>query len=209
MRLDRSFFAISGTARGPASAASRGVGEAGFVSRLDLPIACDVLATAPCEQMRDAAEQANAGILAFLLHDIDVGAAPRIADEQLDEALKPIRAKLDIVISMLARLSYQGVELPPRQRIELGEQHIAWMSDRRLRPGTWLRIKLYFDAAFREPVVVFAEVGSSDPDDDQYRTEADLAAIREPVLGDLGRLALLAQRRQRGRRDTEIVARGK
>jgi hypothetical protein len=213
MRFDRPLFGSLGSARGSAIAASHGVGEAGFVSRLDLPIVWDVLEAAPCEQLRAAAEQANAGILSFLLHDIDVGAAPRVADEQLDEALKPIRAKLDVVIGMLARLSYQGVELPARCHIELGERHIAWISDRRLRPGAWLRIRIYFDATFREPVVVFARVNSSDPEDGavggQYHNEAELTTIREPILADLGRLALLVQRRQRGRRDPDTVARGK
>lgn len=175
-----------------------------------MPIACDVLDAAPCEPMRTAADQSNADILGFLLHGIDVGAAPRIADEQLEEALKPIRSKLDIVIGMLARLSYQGVELPARCPIELGERHIAWISDRRLDPGAWLRLRLYFDLTFREPVVVFAQLGACVADDGaagQYRNEADLAPIREPILSDLGRLALLVQRRQWAR-EPDMAVRG-
>jgi hypothetical protein len=210
MRLDRALFGHFGTARGPGSLAPRSVGETGFASQLELPLACDVLERPPCEQMRDAAEQANADILAFLLHDIDVGAAPRVADEQLEEALKPIRTKLDIAIGMLARLSYRGIELPARCRIELGERQIAWTSDCRLHPGVWLRIAIYFDAKFREPVILFGQATGAEPlDGGRYRNEAELAPIFEPTIGDLARLALLVQRRQQTRRDGETTVRAR
>jgi hypothetical protein len=189
----------------------RTAGETAFASRLDLPLAWDVLARPPSEQTRDAAERSNAGILAFLLHGVDTNAAPRPADERLDEALAPIRTKLDIIIGMLARMSYRAVELPPRCPIELGERQIAWVSEQRLRPQAWLRIAIYFDSTFREPVVVFGQVTASAAIDDgsTCRNEADLAEIPEPTIGDLARLALLVQRRQQARRDVDIVARGK
>lgn len=213
MRFDRALFGTNATPRGSAAAPSapQGVAETGFVSQLHLPIACDVLDGPPCEQMRLAADQSNFGILALLLHDIDIGAAPRVADEQLDEALKPIRTKLDIVIAMLARLSYRGIELPARCRIELGDRHIAWTADRRLRLGAWLRIAIYFDATFREPVVVFAQATGATAlgAGGEYRNEAELAEIPEPIISDLSRLALLVQRRQRGRRDPDTIPRGK
>lgn len=195
--------------RSAGSVALRDGDDNGFTSRLELPLDCEVLGGAPSEAMCDAAAQANAGNLAFLLHGVDSDAAPRAADEQLEEALAPIRTKLDLVIGMLARLSYRAVELPPRCYIELGERQIAWLSNRPLRPGTWLRIAIYFDATFREPIVVFAEATGSAAlgAGGQYHNEAALAQITEPVLGDLARLSLLEQRRQRARRDIPEGAR--
>lgn len=209
MRPARNLFGIPGSPRGRGISPAHDAGETGFASRLDLPLACEVIDGPPSEPMRDAVEQANAGNLAFLLHGVDVDAAPRAADEQLDEALAPIRTKLDIVIGMVARLSYRSVELPPRCYIELGEQQIAWLSERPLREGDWLRIAIYFDATFREPVVVFAQAIASVPLDaaGHYRNEAALAEIGEPTLGDLARLALLVQRRQRTRRNIDPGAR--
>jgi hypothetical protein len=210
MRLDRTIFSLAGASRSPGAAAVRSAGETGFASRLNLPIAWDVLDNPPCERMREAAEQSNADVLALLLHDIDVGAAPRISDEQLEEALKPLRTKLEIVIGMLARLSYRGVALPARREIELGERQIGWTADIPLRPEAWLRIAIYFDATFREPVILFAQATSVvSLSGGQYRTEAELTAIPDRIISDLGRLALLVQRRQRGRRDGDTVARAK
>jgi hypothetical protein len=196
---------------GPGNPALRTVGETAFVSRLELPLAWDVLDGPPPEQLRDAAEQSNAGTLALLLHDIDIGAAPRAADEQLDEALAPIRTKLDIIVGMLARISYRAVELPPRCQIELGERQIAWWSEHQPCPETWLRIAIYFDTTFREPVVVFGQATNSVPIEGgaKYRNEANLAEISEPIIGDLGRIALLVQRRQRARRDADTITRPK
>jgi hypothetical protein len=191
------------------SSTLRATGETGFASRLDLPLTWKVLDGPPADPTREAVERSNANNLAFLLHGIDIEAAPRAGDEQLAEALAPIRVKLDIVIDMLARLSYRTVELPPCSSIELGERQIVWLSDRPLQPAAWLRIAIYFDESFREPIIVFAQAVGSDPwgTDGQYRNEATLAQIGEPVIGDLARLALLVQRRQRSRRGTDMGAR--
>jgi hypothetical protein len=209
MRPARNPFGNARLASGITNPTLRDAGETGFASRLDLPLAWEVLDGPPSGPMHEAAARLNANNLAFLLHGIDIEAAPRTADEQLAEALAPIRIKLDIIIGMLARLSYRAVELPPCCSIELGERQIAWLSARPLRPAAWLRIAIYFDTTFREPIVVFAQVTGSVAHgaDGQYRNEATLAQIAEPVIGDLARLALLVQRRQRTRRGIDMGAR--
>jgi hypothetical protein len=208
MRPVRNTFRRAGLPRGAINSVWRDSGDPGFASRLDLPLAWEALDGPPSESVRDAARQANAGNLALLLHGVDIDAASRVADEQLDEALAPIRTKLDIIVAMLARLSYRSVDLPPCCYIELGERQIAWLSDRPLQPGTWLRIAIYFDTTFREPIVVFAQaIGSTALAGGQYRNEAELATIAGPILDDLARLALLVQRRQRSRRDPGLSER--
>jgi hypothetical protein len=205
MRSVRNPFGNGGPRRGVAAQVLRQGSEDGFASRLELPLAWTVLEAPPSEATRAMTDQANGETLSFLLHSVDAAAAPRVADEQLDEALAPIRIKLDTIIGMLTRLSYGTVELPPRRSIDLAEREIAWVSEEPLTPAVWLRIAIYFDLAFREPIVVFAQAtGSVALGGGEYRNEAALAEIAEPVIGDLARLALLVQRRQQTRRSADL-----
>jgi hypothetical protein len=169
-----------------------------FLSRLALPVSWEALDRAPSNEDREAAVWANAGILAFLLHGVDLDAAQRSSDEHLAEALAPLRIKLDIVIEMLGRLTYRDVALPPVHDIELGMTRMAWHSPQALRPGDWLRIKLYFDPKFLEPIVLYGCVASAIDDDatGACSVQAELAEIPRDTEEAFARLAFLAQRRQ-------------
>jgi hypothetical protein len=153
----------------------------------------------------------NAGILGFLLHGIEVEAAQRPADERLAEALAPLRIKLDTVIEMLSRLTYRDVVLPPVYDIELGMDRIAWHSPVRLRAGEWLRIKLYFDPNFLEPIVLYGHVASAIPDDATggCAVQAELAETSLETEEAVARLAFLAQRRQLARRPQQAARTGR
>jgi hypothetical protein len=180
-----------------------------FSSRLVLPISCDRLSQAPSREARDATELANAGVLGFLLHGIDVEAMAHPVDEQLAEALAPLHAKLDMIVEMLGKLSYRDSELPPPLDIELGLSRIAWFSSQPWRSEEWLRIKLYFHVTFREPVVVFGQVTHCVEHwrDAGYRIQAGLAEMSKTVGESVARLALLTQRRQRAQRPVSAATR--
>src|SRR5215469_1384252 len=126
-----------------------------YLSRLALPMAWEPLDGAPSPEEFGKAAWSNAGVLGFLLHGVEIEAAQRPADERLAEALAPLRIKLDIVIEMLGRLAYRDVTLPPVCNIELSMERIAWHSAMPQRAGDWLRIKLYFDPNFPEPIVLY------------------------------------------------------
>lgn len=170
--------------------------------RFALPLAWDPLDQPPAPQQRERAGQGNAGVIAFLLQEIEIEAGPRPADEGLIEALAPLRLKLDMILDLFARHAYRDIELPPVREVELGASRIAWEAPLSLRLGNWLKILIYLHPTFREPVVLFGRVtgtaklalGAG------YRIEADLAETPEHILGDLARLAFLIQRRQRGQR---------
>lgn len=174
-------------------------GVPSFLSRLELPIAWEPLADAPSDRTLEAAEQANASLLSFLLQEVEVEARPRPADEQLVEALAPLVAKLDVVIELVTRLSYRDLERPARHALELGERQISWHATEAPQPGSWLRIRLYFHPTFLEPVILFGQVGhgAQNLTGDAYRIEVNLAELSERIVNDLHRLAFLTQRRQR------------
>lgn len=153
----------------------------------------------------------NAGVLGFLLHGIEIDAAQRPADERLAEALAPLRIKLDVVIEMLGRLAYRDVTLPAVCDIELGTDRIAWHSPQVLRVGDWLRLRLYFDPNFLEPIVLYGRVASAIPDDatEGCAVQAELAETSLETEEAVARLAFLAQRRQLAQRSLHTARAGR
>jgi hypothetical protein len=180
------------------------------LSRLALPVSWEALDQAPSPEDCGKATWSNAGILGFLLHGIEIEAAQRPADERLAEALAPLRIKLDIVIEMLGRLTYRDVSLPAVRDIELGMDRVAWHSPRPLNTGDWLRLKLYFDPNFREPIVLYARVASAMPEDDGgCFVQAELAETSLETEEAVTRLAFLAQRRQLAQRPQQAARTGR
>jgi hypothetical protein len=175
--------------------------RADFSSCLTIPICSDSLCHPPSQATRDAVDLSNASVLGFLLQEVDLDAMPRPADERLAEALAPLRIKLDMLIDMIGRLSYRDVELPPLCEVVLGPTQIDWCCSKPWQRGDQLRIQLYFNSTFREPVVLIAEVSSCVElaEGEGYRIVADLADMPENIADKLARLALLTQRHQRVR----------
>jgi hypothetical protein len=168
-----------------------------YLSRLALPVAWEPLDGAPSPEEFGKAAWSNAGVLGFLLHGVEIEAAQRPADERLAEALAPLRIKLDVVIEMLGRLAYRDVTLPPVSTIELGTDRIAWHSPGPLHVGDWLRIKLYFDPNFLDPIVLYGHVASAIPEaDGGCGVQAELSETSIETEEAMTRLAFLAQRRQ-------------
>lgn len=177
--------------------------------RLNLPLGWEALDQAPSPETRAASEWTNAGTVRFLLHQIEVGAAARPAEERLAEALAPIHARLEMIIEMLGRLSYRGLEVPPRGDIELSLDRIGWQSPEVLPIGGWVRFKLYFHPVFLEPVVLYGRVAFCGAADARAGCEvqAELDAMPAASGEALARLAFLTQRRQLGERPGSHQAR--
>jgi hypothetical protein len=173
-----------------------------FLSRLALPMSWEALDRAPLPEECDRAAVGNSGVLGFLLHGVDLDAAQRPSDENLLEALAPLRIKLDIVIEMLGRLTYRDVVLPPVRDIELGTSRIAWHSPKPVQSGAWLLIKLYFDPKFLDPIVLYGRVASAleDATTGGCGIQAELAEFAPETEEAFTRLAFLAQRRQLAQR---------
>jgi hypothetical protein len=181
-----------------------------YLSRLALPVSWEALDHEPSPEDCGKAAWSNAGILGFLLHGIEIDAAQRPADERLAEALAPLRIKLDIVIEMLGRLTYRDVALPAVRDIELGMDRVAWHSPLPLSASDWLRIKLYFDPNFLEPIILYARVASAMPDDDGgCFVQAELAETSLETEEAVTRLAFLAQRRQLAQRPLHAARAGR
>jgi hypothetical protein len=181
-----------------------------YLSRLALPVSWEALDGAPSPEDCGKAAWSNAGVLGFLLHGVEIEAAQRPADERLAEALAPLRIKLDIVIEMLGRLAYRDVALPPVCNIELGTDRIAWHSATPLRVGDWLRIRLYFDPNFLEPIVLYGHVASAIPDEATgCAAQAELTETSLETEEAVARLAFLAQRRQLAQRLPQAARAGR
>ncbi|HML10015.1 MAG TPA: hypothetical protein VK432_04080 [Stellaceae bacterium] len=181
-----------------------------YLSRLALPVSWEALDHEPSPEDCGKAAWSNAGILGFLLHGVEMDAAQRPADERLAEALAPLRIKLDIVIEMLGKLTYRDVTLPAVRDIELGLDRVAWHSPLPLSAGHWLRIQLYFDPNFLEPITLYGRVASALPEDDGgCFVQAQLAETSLETEEAVTRLAFLAQRRQLAQRPQQAARAGR
>jgi hypothetical protein len=171
-----------------------------FACRLALPLAWEALDRAPPAADREAARWSNAGVIRFLLHEIDVNAALRPAEERLTEALAPIHTKLEMIIEVLGRLAYRELALPPPREIELSLDRILWHAPKALKIGGWVRLKLFFHSTFLEPVVLYAQVRFCGEREGEAGcpVQAELDEMSEAGGEAFARLAFLAQRRQRG-----------
>ncbi|HVH81121.1 MAG TPA: hypothetical protein VM782_17115 [Stellaceae bacterium] len=179
-----------------------------YLSRLALPMAWETLNRAPSAEECGKAAWSNAGVLGILLHGIEADAAQRPSDERMAEALLPLRLKLDVIMEMLGRLAFREVALPPVRSFELGTERMAWHSPEPITAGEWLRIKLYFDPNFLEPIVLYGHVASAIPDEaGGCGVQAELAETTLETEEAVARLAFLAQRRQLAQR-TPQAARG-
>ena len=173
-----------------------------YLSKLALPVSWEALDRAPSPEDCGKAAWSNAGVLGFLLHGIEIDAAQRPADERLAEALAPLRIKLDVIIEMLGRLTYRDVTLPPVRDIELGMDRLAWQSPVPQRPGEWLRLKLYFDPNFLEPILLYGQVTSAIADETTGGCSVQVELVETSLETEeaVTRLAFLVQRRQLAQR---------
>jgi len=177
-----------------------------FASQLALPVFGNRLCVPPSLDMRRAVDLANASVLDFLLHEADLEAIARSTDERLVTALAPLRTKLDMLIDMVARLSYRATALPPVCDVELRPGHIVWQSRQLWQRGDWLRLELFFHPVFREPVSLLTEVAECGDERHQgtSRIAGELAPMPPDTVESLARLAFLTQRQQQSRHRARI-----
>jgi hypothetical protein len=180
-----------------------------FACRVALPLAWEPLDRVPTAAVREAAQWSNAGILRFLLHEIDASAALRPAEERLAEALAPLHTKLDMIVEVLGRLAYRDLALPPPRDVELSLDHIAWRASKPLKVGGWVRLKLFFHPTFLEPIVLYARISycSAAEGEAGCQIQAEIDEMPEATGESFARLAFLAQRRQRAERPPSTPAR--
>ena len=173
----------------------------GFACRVVLPLAWELLDRAPTSAARESAQWSNAEIVRFLLHEIDVGAALRPAEERLAEALAPIHTKLEMIIEILGRLAYRELALPPRRDVRARASTASPGTRRGRAQGRLLgaRQAVLPTRPFLEPIVLYAQiVFCSEPNGQAgCHIQAELEEMPEASAEAFARLAFLAQRRQR------------
>lgn len=168
-----------------------------FSLAMTIPVEWEPLAGPPTDALLDRLERSNSGVLATLLKCADLGAPP-VEDEALIEALAPLRLKVDMILEMLARMSYRELALPDPRPIELGLNHLRWIQPTALPTDRWLLNKIYFHDVFREPVVLAGRVASCQAQHakETVKIEVDLAEMSDGVSESFARLVFLEHRRQ-------------
>lgn len=190
-----------------------GVGAAlpdrdGFIARLMLPISSERLPDPPSREIGEAVARSNASVLAFLSQEIELAAMPRTADDRLAMALAPLRTRLDMLIEMVARLTYRDIALPPVVPVALSPSRIIWHSRQHWRRGDWLRLDLYFHPIFREAVSLLLQVTDcvKGEREEFWQVEGSLVEMPGSTREGMTRLAFLTHRQQRARHRSQNVA---
>jgi hypothetical protein len=192
-----------------------GVGAAlpdrdGFIAQLTLPISSERLPDPPSREIGEAVARSNASVLAFLSQEIELAAMPRTADDRLAMALAPLRTRLDMLIEMVARLTYRDIALPPVVPVALSPSRIIWHSRQHWRRGDWLRLELYFHPIFREAVSLLLQVTDcvKGEREEFWQVEGSLVEMPGSTREGMTRLAFLTHRQQRARHRSQNVATG-
>jgi hypothetical protein len=177
----------------PAVAADRPT----FSLAMTVPIGWESISGPPDNDLLDRLERSNGSVLTTLLKFADLGTPP-VEDDVLADALEPLRVKIDMVVEMLARMSYRDLTLPQPRPIELGLIHIRWSQPEPLAVDSWLLSKIYFHDIFREPIVLAGRVASCVPGSSEgvSKIEIDLAEMSETLSESFARLVFLEHRRQ-------------
>lgn len=168
-----------------------------FSLTLTLPTERELVAGPPADEMLDRLERSNGTVVATLLKCADLGKPP-VEDEALTDALEPLRVKIDMMLEMVARLSYRATTLPDPHPIELGLVHIRWSQREPLAIDRWLLSKIYFHETYREPVILAGRVASCSPAQSNgiHNIELDLAEMSDSLGESFARLVFLEHRRQ-------------
>jgi predicted transcriptional regulator len=86
------------------------------------------------------------------------------ADTPQAKALERLESKLDIALSMLARVTTRDISMPPPQAITLRAERIEWASDQPLpAEGREIAISLYLSPRLPEPLQLHARVVDATP----------------------------------------------
>ena len=193
-----------------------GVGAAlpdrdGFIAQLTLPISSERLPDPPSREIGEAVARSNASVLAFLSQEIELAAMPRTADDRLAMALAPLRTRLDMLIEMVARLTYRDIALPQVVPVALSPSRIIWQARQHWRRGDWLRLELYFHPIFREAVSLLLQVTDcvKGEREEFWQVEGSLVEMPGSTREGMTRLAFLTHRQQRAWHRSQNMATGK
>lgn len=80
-------------------------------------------------------------------------------DSHMAKTLERLESKLDIALSMLARVTMQNVQLPPPMAVTLSARAVEWVSDQALPAvAEHVLISLYLSPHLPEPLQLHARV---------------------------------------------------
>ena len=136
---------------------------------------------------------------------------PRTADDRLAMALAPLRTRLDMLIEMVARLTYRDIALPPVVPVALSQSRIIWHSRQHWHRGDWLRLELYFHPIFREAVSLLLQVTDciEDEREEFWQVEGSLVEMPGSTREGMTRLAFLTHRQQQAWHRSQNMATSK
>jgi len=116
-------------------------------------------------------------------------------DSHLVKTLERLESKIDIALSLLARLSNGQAELPRQLPVTLSAQHIEWTDTASPKAGQEIMLTVYLNPKLPEPLMLRAKVADVTSVDGGFRCVAEFLDQDEEFLDWMTRTVFRYHRR--------------
>ncbi len=156
--------------------------------------------------LSSSVERANQNCLKIVLGlDEGMHEAPD-ENAELSQGLQRMDFKINIILELVGQLVSQNIQMPISTDIKLGPKAIQWLaSTNPPEPGQKVQIKIYLDARFPFPYLIFGSVTSVTPVKDGDCIVVETAQENAYSLELLEKYIFRCHRRQIARIKSETV----
>ena len=103
--------------------------------------------------------------------------------------------KVNLILDLVSQILVHHVELPPAIPIKMTASGIQWKSDKRLVPGQFIFLNIYFYHNYPRPIVILANVQEVNKVGNEYYAQAIFEQMSDDVRRWLDKLIFKQHRR--------------
>ena len=178
----------------------------GLSCGVNLPLEWSALTGSGSSTLSPSVERANQNCLKIVL-GLDEG-VHEVPDDsaELNQDLQRMDFKINIILELVGQLVSQNIQMPTNTDIKLGPKAIQWLvSENPPESGQTIQLKIYLDARFPFPFVIFGSVTSVIPAEFGYCIAMKTAQKNTYSLELLEKYIFRCHRRHIARMKSETI----
>jgi len=106
-----------------------------------------------------------------------------------------IEYKVNLILDLVSQILVHHAELPPAIPIKMTARGIQWQCNKRLVPGQYIFLDIYFYHNYPRPLVILGKVQDVDKAGGEYNTQASFEYMSDVVRRWLDKLIFRQHRR--------------